>query len=237
MPSVTLPADTAHRAPVRDAPSLAHALRDVAPRFAAILPGVMCRGDRFDAAGAPQMYLTFDDGPSEGGTPLLLQALDRHGVLATHFLLASRAARDPGLTRALLAAGHSIGNHGWRHLDAWRSGGAVDNLHRGAAWLEDALGLPVRDTRPPFGRLTRATYRWARAGNRRIALWDHMPGEFVDASTVGALAARLIRSARPGSILVLHDGPHARRAAALLDIAVPELRMRGWQFNTLGATC
>ncbi len=221
-----------HHAPAPGRASLAHLLRDVAPRAVSLLPGIVCRAAAFDAAGAPQLYLTFDDGPTPTATPRLLSALERLGVHATHFVVGSDAARDPGVLRALADAGHAIGNHGWEHHDAWRSSRTSTNLDRGRVWLEDALGRLVPDTRPPFGRVTPAIYRWARAGGARIVLWDHMPGEFL-ASPPEALAARLVRSVRPGSIIVLHDGAPVDRSVSILDIAVPNLLEAGWCFPTV----
>ena len=233
MSSVTLPAKTPPLASTSAGASFAHAVRNVAPRVAALLPGIVCRAKPFDAAGAPCVYLTLDDGPRSGATPGILDALGRHDARATHFLLASSAERDPGLARAIVDAGHAVGNHGWEHMDAWRSRGATENLERGRAWLEDALDRPVLDTRPPFGRLTPSIYRWASAGGHRLVLWDLMPGDYLASLSAAALARRFTRSARPGSIVVLHDGPHADRAISILDIAVPALRARGWQFPTL----
>ena len=39
--------------------------------------------------------------------------------------------------------------------------------------------------------------------------------------------------ARPGSIVALHDGPPAARAAAALDRALPMLAAAGWRFAAL----
>jgi peptidoglycan/xylan/chitin deacetylase (PgdA/CDA1 family) len=233
MSSVTLPAETPPLDSTSTRTSIAYVVRNIAPRVAALLPSVICRAKPFDAAGAPCVYLTFDDGPIVGATPRILNALDRHDARATHFLLGSSAEKDPKLARAILDAGHAVGNHGWEHRDAWRSRGAAENLDRGRTWLEDAVGRAVPETRPPFGRLTPSIYRWARAGGHRLVLWDLMPGDYLASSSAAALAGRLTGSARPGSIVVLHDGPHADRAISILDLAVPALRARGWRFPSL----
>jgi peptidoglycan/xylan/chitin deacetylase (PgdA/CDA1 family) len=204
----------------------------VAPWAAGLVPGIITSGPQRDREGAPSAYLTFDDGPDPAGTPLLLGALERFAARATFFLLAGKAARDAGYVRSITGAGHAVGSHGWSHLDAWRDRRALADLRRGTAWLEDALGAPVRDVRPPFGRVTPASYRWARSENRRIVLWDSMPGDFASVPTRD-LARRLLRRLRPGSIIVLHDGASARRAADVLDAALPELVGAGWRFPAL----
>jgi peptidoglycan/xylan/chitin deacetylase (PgdA/CDA1 family) len=206
------------------------------PRLAApLLPGVVARGPAHDADGAPRLYLTFDDGPGDDHAALL-DGLARHDARATFFFLGERAERRPEFVRAAAAAGHGVGAHGWSHADPWRMPRAalLADFARACAALEDPTGRPVRDVRPPYGHLTPALARWCRAGGRRIVLWDLMPGDFVASATPEAVALRIVRRARPGSVVVLHEGgmvgPVARAA---LDRTLPDLRARGWRFVAL----
>jgi len=204
-------------------------LLDYPPRLAAVLPGVIARGPAHDAGGAPCLYLTFDDGPDPDGTPALLELLDAHDTRATFFLLGQRAARHPALVRTVADAGHGVGSHGWDHRDPWRTPGreVLDGLDRTEAVLSDLVGGRVRDHRPPYGRLTPATLRWARSAGRRIVLWDRMAGDF------GKTAGK-VRSLRPGSILVLHEGEAGRAARPrLLPPLLAALRADGWCFPAL----
>jgi peptidoglycan/xylan/chitin deacetylase (PgdA/CDA1 family) len=208
-------------------------MRDVAPRVAGLLPGVACRSRRFDPNGRPLLYVTIDDGPDVEGTSKLLDALSKFEARATFFVVASRASHDIGLLRAMLEAGHAIGNHGWSHIDAWRTAGSVSDLERGQQWLEDALNRDVPDVRPPYGHMTPTIYRWARSRGRRIVLWDTMPGDYDASATALILGDRLIRRVRAGSIAVLHDGAPAQRAVDTLSRALPRLQDAGWRFVSL----
>ena len=160
--------------------------------------------------------------------------MEKHGARATFFLEGARAVRDPALVRDLVAAGHGVGSHGWTHLDAWRHPrGAVADLVRGEAALEDLLGQPVRDVRPPYGRVTPGILRWVWGGGRRLVLWGLMPGDFLASRPPDRLARTLRQGIGPGRIVVLHDGPPAPRAAAALDIALPALIAGGLRFVPL----
>ena len=209
-------------------PSLFYTL----PRLAApLLPGVVARGPRRAADGTPLFYLTFDDGP-DGGTPALLDRLAAHGAPGLFFFLGEGASQNPGLVRAAVAAGHRVGVHGWSHGDPWRIPRAdvLNGFERACAVLEDATGEPVCDVRPPYGHLTPALLRWSRATGRRIVLWDLMPGDFVASVAPETVARRIVRQARPGSVVVLHEGAAVRViAAAALDRALPALRARGFR--------
>ena len=71
------------------------------------------------SAGAedlPVLYLTFDDGPSDGpATRALLDVLADHGVTATFFVQAPDVNADPATVAAIVADGHAIGNHADNH--------------------------------------------------------------------------------------------------------------------------
>src|SRR3569833_2507482 len=64
---------------------------------------------------APVVALSFDDGPTERGVNAILPELARTQAHATFFLIGGEAERRPELVRALLAAGHEVGNHTYSH--------------------------------------------------------------------------------------------------------------------------
>ena len=205
--------------------------RLVAPFF----PGIVWRGPAHGADGAPCLYLTFDDGPDPASTPALLDTLAAHAAPATFFVLGKQVEQHPGLAEQIVRAGHRIGLHGWTHADAWTTPRqtTLDAFERAAALL-DSLGVSAQDIRPPYGRFTSALRRWCRETDRRLVLWDLMPGDFVASATPEGVAHRIVAQARPGSIVVLHEGTSVGRVAqAALDQALPLLRADGWRFASL----
>ena len=199
------------------------------------MPGAVVRGPERGAGGAPCLYLTVDDGPDPEGTPRWLATLARHDARAVFFLSAGRAERWPDAVRQIAAAGHRVGSHGGAHVSAWRTrpGRTRDAFDHAERVLEGLTGAPVRDVRPPYGRVTPGLVRWAARGGRRLVLWDLMPGDFVPAHAPGDLAREVVALARPGSVVALHDGPAAARATAALDLALPRLAAAGWRFPAL----
>ena len=222
--------------PLRFPPSV---LRDthLARVLGARVPGALLRGPTRDADGYRLLYVTLDDGPDLLGTPLLLRALDVCDARATAFLSADLAAARPDLARRWAEDGHRVGNHGGAHRSAWAMapGAAVAEMTRAERVLGGIVGTAVRDVRPPYGRLTPGLVRWAREGGRRLVLWDVMPGDYDDATPAETIADRIVRLARPGSVVVLHDGRPAERAAHALRLALPRLAAAGWRFPALPA--
>lgn len=194
------------------------------------------RSTQAPAAPERRLYLTFDDGPHPQGTGRILNILARHGVPATFFLLGQQVERTPQLARDIAAAGHSIGNHTYSHLDAWMHPfqAVSQELHRTDALLADLLGSPVRWMRPPHGHFTAKIRDWCRVHGQRLVMWDLLPADFVAWRSAAEIVRSVERQARPGSIVVLHDSDSALRVTpTALEELLPRLLDRGWQFASL----
>jgi peptidoglycan/xylan/chitin deacetylase (PgdA/CDA1 family) len=64
-----------------------------------------------------EVVLTFDDGPWQTTTPMVLKALAEHCVRATFFPIGKHATYYPDILRQVAEAGHSVGSHTWSHQD------------------------------------------------------------------------------------------------------------------------
>jgi polysaccharide deacetylase family protein (PEP-CTERM system associated) len=93
----------------------------------------------------------WDELPHRLGTPLgrILDALRRHDVKATFFVLGWVAERRPELVAAILADGHEIGTHGYSHstVSELGRGGFERDLGRSLAVLRQAGAGVVRSHR------------------------------------------------------------------------------------------
>lgn len=71
--------------------------------------------DNIRAEGEPMnVYLTFDDGPSEN-TPEILEILKRHNVKATFFVTGKEGDEADEWYRQIVADGHTLGMHSYSH--------------------------------------------------------------------------------------------------------------------------
>ncbi len=69
----------------------------------------------YRSTGEKRVFLTFDDGPSQSVTPLILDVLKQENVKATFFVLGTNAKRYPDLIKREFDEGHYIANHGYTH--------------------------------------------------------------------------------------------------------------------------
>ncbi len=97
-----------------------------------------------------RLFLTFDDGPDPVSTPQLLDILKKHNIRALFFCKGKAAEKYPGLVGQIRKSGHIIGNHGYEHLDGWRTDSVkyIDDVTRASYFTSDKI------FRPPFGRLS-----------------------------------------------------------------------------------
>ncbi|SNS73437.1 Polysaccharide deacetylase [Geodermatophilus pulveris] len=157
--------------------------------------------------GAPDVVLTFDDGPEPGGTDRVLAALADAGATATFFVLLTRVRRHPSLLGEVLAAGHEVALHGVDHralptLPPAEVGGL---LRGGRAELEDATGAPVRWYRPPYGRQTLRNWRAVTGAGLLPVLWGPTTWDWKDIPHAERVA-KAMTGVAPGSIVLAHDG-------------------------------
>ena len=92
--------------------------------------------------------LTFDDGPSPQTTPFVLAALREHGVKATFFVLGEAVDESPGLLRQVVAEGHAIGIHAYRHRAF--VGRSLGGIRGEIARTREAIYRACPDAPPPI---------------------------------------------------------------------------------------
>lgn len=171
------------------------------PAWALFLPIV-----RHGPRARPEVALTFDDGPDPRTWPHLLPLLAEAGIPAAFFLVGRRAAAHPEAVRALLAAGHELGNHSDTH-DVFLATRSAARLRREVEGCQAALavhGVRPLAYRPPVGITSPPLRLVLRDLGLRCVAWSCRPVDFGNRRLRG-LAARVLRRVRPGDVVLLHD--------------------------------
>jgi peptidoglycan/xylan/chitin deacetylase (PgdA/CDA1 family) len=185
-------------------------------------------------AASPKLCaLTFDDGPDVLKTALVLDKLEKHGVVASFFVIGQKIndSTAPVMKRAV-SMGCEIDNHSWGY----------NSLNFTA---EDMVKQSIAKTTEAIRKYAGAEPAFFRPPNLAVSLKLY---NAVDLPTVGGVvgndwdqgtsaesrARTVLMGMRDGAIILLHDvqpDPHPTPEA--LDILIPELKAQGYEFVTL----
>lgn len=181
------------------------------------------------AAAQRQIALTIDDGPDADVTPAVLDLLAQHGVRATFFCIAERAAAHPALVRLMVRAGHSVQNHSHahrHHFSLLGRRGFSQEINRAQAVIGGITGIAPHCFRAPAGLRNPLLDPVLHRLGLNLVSWTRRGFDTRDSEPARVLA-RLTRGLAAGDILLLHDG-HAQRTAnrrpVVLEMLPPLLR-------------
>ena len=197
----------------------------------------------FPYAGSPDrrtVALTFDDGPNEPWTAMILDTLGERGVPGTFFQVGRCAQRHPEITRRVVDEGHVLGNHSLTHElgSYWRDVDQRAEVILGRVALAEIAGVAPLLYRPPW----LCHWPWvlrgiAGTGSQVVSGTFVHPLEVVQPS-VDRLVAGAVRAAAPGAMIIIHDGRESvggfrGRSAAAVGPMIDALRRRGYDFTTV----
>lgn len=173
--------------------------------------------------------LTFDDGPSGRFTRKLLDGLEERGARATFLLCGYRMEQYPDLTQRIFQEGHEIGLHGYSHKpmqDMCRRDTAQEIKKTMELLPEDC---EISFIRPPGGLCSECIQTVAEEFGLSILHWSLDPKDWA-IHDPRAVADTVIRRARDGDVILLHDMSDSSVEAALA--IVDGLQERGFRFVT-----
>jgi peptidoglycan-N-acetylglucosamine deacetylase len=151
--------------------------------------------------------LTFDDGPTPGGTQKILALLAEQHVRATFFLIGSELEKNMEAGRKIVEAGHEVGNHSYSHHRMLLSTPSfvrqeverTDELIRQTGYDKDIL------FRPPYGKKLFSLPWFLSKTGRTTVMWDVAPESDpkIDGNA-DRIVENVLSETRPGSIILLH---------------------------------
>jgi peptidoglycan/xylan/chitin deacetylase (PgdA/CDA1 family) len=172
-----------------------------------------------------RIALTFDDGPSSY-TPQILSVLQHHHAKGTFFEIGVQVSSE---SRAVLKAGEELANHSYHHENypSRASMAATNSSIRSVTGFEPCL------FRPPGGAYNSRVVGDAKALGMTTVLWNVDPRDWSTPGS-GAIYSSVVSAARPGAIVVMHDGGGNRsQTVAALPRIIRTLHGRGYHLVTV----
>ena len=156
------------------------------------------------------------------------------------FVLGQNVDAYPMLVARLVNAGHDVENHTFDHASLDRVDreafiAEVRDTDRAILAAAGERAGPIVCLRPPYGAVDERTRDLAAELGKTVALWSVDPQDW---RRPGAeqIASHLLAHARPGAVLLLHDGGGNReQTVAALETVLAELSARGYAFAPLCA--
>jgi peptidoglycan/xylan/chitin deacetylase (PgdA/CDA1 family)/transcriptional regulator with XRE-family HTH domain len=178
--------------------------------------------------------LTFDDGPWPKTTPQVLDILKQEHVKATFFWLGAMVQESPQLAKLAVADGHAIGNHTWHHwykkLDPATAASEIEST---AEQIYKTTGVRTSLFRPPGGILDNGVVDYAKSRHYAVVLWSDDSIDYRSPS-VPTLVDNVLRHAKPGAIVLMHDGGGYRpQTVKALPQIISALKEKGYRFMTV----
>jgi peptidoglycan/xylan/chitin deacetylase (PgdA/CDA1 family) len=183
------------------------------------------------------LALTYDDGPDDTTTGLLLDLLAEQGVPATFYLVGFRAELNGEMLERLGKSRHELATHTHSHKNAWKKPFWFEyrDAMRGYETLRGIVG--ERDAyRPPFGKITLLTWLGMRLRGRKVHWWTVPANDTLDRfDDPGEVAREMLdRGERVVLMHCHHAEPHRRDyMLALTRALIDGARERGVRLVTM----
>lgn len=199
---------------------------------------------QFDAlycapAADKKLYITFDAGFENGNTEKILDALKKHGVKATFFLVGNYFETEPELVKRMVAEGHTVGNHTYSHPDmsAIADEASFQNeLEKNAALYREITGEEMPKLyRPPQGKFCESNLKMAQKLGYRTVFWSLAYVDWYenDQPTREEAFSKLLPRVHPGAVVLLHST--SKTNGEILDELLTKWEEMGYSFGDLSA--
>ena len=179
--------------------------------------------------------LTFDDGPLPVHAGETLEVLKKSNVTATFFVIGREASAHESELRAIVAAGHAVGNHGYSHTmmaflppsQIAREIEATDAVIRAAGYTGDI------SFRAPYNIKFWFLPRYLATNSRPDISRDVLVAEGTSRTTE-AIVADVVSRVQPGSIILLHPMyDHTASTREAIPRIVEALTQKSYRFVTI----
>lgn len=181
-----------------------------------------------------EIALTFDAAWGNEDTAQILEILKKHNVRVTFFMTGSWVDSYPEDVKAILAAGHDLGNHSENHknMSQLSDSQCIEELKTVHDKVKNLTGYEMFLFRPPYGDYDNHVITNATALGYYTIQWDV---DSLDWKDYGAndIVERVCnhKALGNGSIILCHNG--AKYTATALDTLIIRLKEMGYTFVPL----
>lgn len=183
------------------------------------------------------IYLTFDAGYENGYTPAILDALKKHNVKSTFFLVGNYLTTSPDLVKRMVEEGHIVANHTYHHPNMSKIS-TVEAFTKEIQDLENEFfnitgQRMAKYYRPPQGKYSTENLNMAKDLGYRTFFWSLAYVDWYNDKQPSKDEAfkKLLGRIHPGAIVLLHST--SKTNAEVLDELLTKWEEMGYTFGSL----
>ena len=186
------------------------------------------------SSDSKKVYLTFDAGYDNGNLPIILDVLKSKNVRATFFVTGDFVNRYTDLLKRMIAEGHIVANHSYRHKSLDRI--SCDEMLQDIKKLEEVYKEKTGDElvkvfRPPEGSFTKKHLEVLTENGYKTIFWSIAYADWkVDAQKSTEIAYNaVIKNLHPGAIILLHTV--SKTNSEVLPQIIDKVIQEGYEFD------
>jgi len=192
------------------------------------------------------VYLTFDDGPSEAVTNLILDVLKEQNIKATFFVLGSNVSKYPEIVKRAYTGGHYIANHGYSHnyKKIYASAQSVlEEYNKTEKAIQEAIGIseysshlfrfPGGYSGSSYSKIKKQAGTLLNKNNISYIDWNVLTGDAQGANTKKMILENVKKYAKDKGniVLLMHDSASKILTYETLTEVINYLKDEGYTFD------
>lgn len=184
-----------------------------------------------------KLYLTFDCGFENGNTEKILDALKKHDVKATFFVVGHFLETAPELVKRMVEEGHTVGNHTYHHPDMSKISGRNDFKKEMDSVKDKYMEITGQEMpmyyRPPQGKYSVENLKLAQDEGYKTFFWSLAYVDWITDKQPSHEEAfsKLTKRVHPGAIVLLHNT--SKTNGEIMDELLGKWEEMGYSFGTL----
>ncbi len=183
------------------------------------------------------IYLTFDCGYENGNTEPILDALKKHNVPATFFVVGHYLESAPDMVKRMVEDGHTVGNHTYHHPDMSK----ISDRASFQKEMDDVKTLYQEVTgqelsmyyRPPQGKYSTTNLQMAKDLGYSTFFWSlaYVDWNVDDQPSHEEALDKLCKRIHSGAIVLLHNT--SKTNGEIMDEVLTKWEEMGYTFGKL----
>lgn len=178
--------------------------------------------------------LTFDHSWGNKFTPLILDTLKNNNIKVTFFIMGPWAKKYPDVAQRMVADGHEIASHGYRHENygdmtpEW----VKEDIQKAHGLIKEVTGVDPTLIRPPNGHYSQKSLKVTEEVGYKTIIWNV---DSLDWKNPGrdVIIERVMKRIKPGAIILLHASDTPVQTAEALPILLDKIKAQGYQIVTV----